>query len=82
MDLPAELFSALFPFQLDEFQLQALRALGRRRNVVVSAPTGSGKTVLEQNYRTRTKACTWNGCWGCRNVDRYSCRGEQYMFSM
>ena len=44
-ELPPELFTALFKFELDTFQLQALRSLGRRRNVVVSAPTGSGKTV-------------------------------------
>ena len=39
-ELPPELFTALFKFELDTFQLQALRSLGRRRNVVVSAPTG------------------------------------------
>ena len=44
-ELPPELFTALFKFKLDEFQLGALQSLGERRNVVVSAPTGSGKTV-------------------------------------
>jgi hypothetical protein len=34
---------AIFPFPLDDFQLAALDALGGRENVVVSAPTGSGK---------------------------------------
>lgn len=41
-----ELFQALFPFELDPFQTQALRGLAERRNVIVSAPTGSGKTVV------------------------------------
>jgi len=40
-----DLFHALFPFSLDGFQLEALSALSKRKNVVVSAPTGSGKTV-------------------------------------
>jgi hypothetical protein len=34
---------AIFPFPLDDFQLKALEALGRRENVIVSAPTGSGR---------------------------------------
>ena len=37
---------SLFPFPLDEFQMDALRALDSDRSVVVSAPTGSGKTVI------------------------------------
>ncbi|CAM9954580.1 unnamed protein product, partial [Scytosiphon promiscuus] len=41
-----ELFQALFPFELDPFQTEALRALAGRNNVIVSAPTGSGKTVV------------------------------------
>lgn len=41
-----ELFQALFPFELDPFQTRALRGLADRRNVIVSAPTGSGKTVV------------------------------------
>jgi len=36
---------AIFPFPLDDFQLKALEALGRRENVIVSAPTGSGPSV-------------------------------------
>ncbi|CAM9712891.1 unnamed protein product, partial [Choristocarpus tenellus] len=40
-----ELFQALFPFDLDGFQTEALGALANRKNVIVSAPTGSGKTV-------------------------------------
>ncbi|MDX2097020.1 MAG: DEAD/DEAH box helicase [Leptolyngbyaceae cyanobacterium bins.59] len=36
----------LFPFELDEFQLQAIAALDGGRSVVVCAPTGSGKTLI------------------------------------
>lgn len=36
----------LFPFELDEFQRQAIAALDANRSVVVCAPTGSGKTLI------------------------------------
>ncbi|MGA7935108.1 MAG: RNA helicase [Kovacikia sp.] len=36
----------LFPFNLDDFQLQAIDALEAGRSVVVCAPTGSGKTLI------------------------------------
>ncbi len=36
----------LFPFELDEFQHQAIAALGAGQSVVVCAPTGSGKTLI------------------------------------
>jgi superfamily II RNA helicase len=36
----------LFPFELDEFQQQAITALNAGRSVVVCAPTGSGKTLI------------------------------------
>ncbi|MEM9768493.1 MAG: DEAD/DEAH box helicase, partial [Cyanobacteria bacterium P01_D01_bin.71] len=36
----------LFPFQLDPFQLDAIRALNEGKSVVVCAPTGSGKTLV------------------------------------
>ncbi len=39
-------FDGLFPFQLDDFQRQAIAALEAERSIVVSAPTGSGKTVI------------------------------------
>ena len=36
----------LFPFELDQFQQQAIAALNVSRSVVVCAPTGSGKTLI------------------------------------
>ena len=36
----------LFPFELDEFQNQAIAALNADKSVVVCAPTGSGKTLI------------------------------------
>jgi superfamily II RNA helicase len=36
----------LFPFELDEFQKQAIADLNAGRSVVVCAPTGSGKTLI------------------------------------
>ena len=45
--MPAlELLPSMFPFKLDDFQMAALRALLADQNVVVSSPTGSGKTVI------------------------------------
>ena len=38
--------SQLFPFPLDGFQLEAIDALNQGHSVVVSAPTGSGKTLI------------------------------------
>ena len=37
---------AIFSFPLDEFQLEAIAALNHGHSVVVSAPTGSGKTLV------------------------------------
>jgi superfamily II RNA helicase len=36
----------LFPFDLDDFQQQAIAALEANKSVVVCAPTGSGKTLI------------------------------------
>ncbi|MEL6815970.1 MAG: DEAD/DEAH box helicase, partial [Cyanobacteria bacterium J06598_3] len=36
----------LFPFQLDDFQLDAIDALNQGESVIVCAPTGSGKTLV------------------------------------
>ncbi len=39
-------FRALYDFELDEFQLEACRALERGSGVLVAAPTGAGKTIV------------------------------------
>lgn len=39
-------FCQRFPFELDEFQLEAIRALVADRSVLVALPTGSGKTIV------------------------------------
>ncbi len=36
----------IFPFPLDDFQIQAIDALNQGHSLVVSAPTGSGKTLV------------------------------------
>ncbi|MGB7416202.1 MAG: DEAD/DEAH box helicase, partial [Thermosynechococcaceae cyanobacterium] len=38
--------STLFPFELDVFQRDAIASLNTNHSVVVSAPTGAGKTVI------------------------------------
>jgi len=38
----------LFPFSLDQFQLDAIAALNQGHSVVVCAPTGSGKTLIAE----------------------------------
>jgi superfamily II RNA helicase len=38
--------TAVFPFELDDFQKQAIAALDAGQSVVVCAPTGSGKTLI------------------------------------
>ena len=38
--------SQCFAFPLDDFQLEAVDALNQGHSVVVSAPTGSGKTLV------------------------------------
>ena len=39
-------FSEEFPFELDEFQLDACHALESGKGVLVAAPTGAGKTIV------------------------------------
>jgi ATP-dependent RNA helicase HelY len=39
-------FRAVYPFGLDDFQLEACRALEAGAGVLVAAPTGAGKTVV------------------------------------
>ncbi|MBW4626458.1 MAG: DEAD/DEAH box helicase [Brasilonema octagenarum HA4186-MV1] len=38
--------SSIFPFELDQFQKDAIASLNAGRSVVVCAPTGSGKTLV------------------------------------
>ncbi|ELR97635.1 RNA helicase [Gloeocapsa sp. PCC 73106] len=47
----------LFPFELDDFQLQAIAAQDEGDSVVVCAPTGSGKTLIGEYaiYRALAK---------------------------
>ncbi|HLP89650.1 MAG TPA: RNA helicase [Nostocaceae cyanobacterium] len=37
---------SIFPFELDQFQKEAIASLNAGRSVVVCAPTGSGKTLI------------------------------------
>jgi ATP-dependent RNA helicase HelY len=39
-------FQALYPFDFDDYQLAACRALAAGHGVLLAAPTGSGKTVV------------------------------------
>jgi superfamily II RNA helicase len=41
-----EALAGAFPFRLDGFQARALQSILQSRSVVVSVPTGSGKTVI------------------------------------
>lgn len=42
----ADLIRTAFPFRIDQFQNDALRALSAGESVVLSAPTGAGKTIV------------------------------------
>ncbi len=44
-ELVAE-FTTSQPYKLDDFQVEAIRALANRHSVLVAAPTGTGKTVV------------------------------------
>ena len=53
-------FTTSLPYPLDDFQLEAIRALANSHSVLVAAPTGTGKTVvgefgifLARKYATR-----------------------------
>jgi ATP-dependent RNA helicase HelY len=41
-----EQFTTSQPYKLDDFQVEAIRALANRHSVLVAAPTGTGKTVV------------------------------------
>ena len=47
MDL-FERFRSGYPFPLDDFQVQAVRAIEAGQSVIVSAPTGAGKTLVAE----------------------------------
>ncbi len=48
MDALISEFAARYPFDLDDFQLEAIRELANGRSVLVAAPTGTGKTVVAE----------------------------------
>jgi superfamily II RNA helicase len=41
-------FRARYPFSLDDFQVEAIEAIQDHRSVIVSAPTGAGKTLVAE----------------------------------
>lgn len=41
-------YKDIFPFELDDFQKQAINHLNNNKNVLVCAPTGSGKTAIAE----------------------------------
>jgi len=43
-----ERFRARYPFPLDDFQVEAVRAIANDQSVIVSAPTGAGKTLVAE----------------------------------
>src|SRR6266404_4818541 len=43
-----ERFRSRYPFPLDDFQVEAIRAIEAGRSVIVSAPTGAGKTLVAE----------------------------------
>ena len=43
-----ERFRARYPFPLDDFQVEAIRAVESDQSVIVSAPTGAGKTLVAE----------------------------------
>lgn len=43
-----ERFKARYPFELDDFQQQAMAVLANGESVMVAAPTGTGKTIVAE----------------------------------
>ncbi len=50
-------FQASVPYALDDFQLDAIRALAGGHSVLVAAPTGTGKTVVAEFGVAMARAC-------------------------
>ena len=48
LELNIDLYRAIYPFKLDDFQEQGLLNLISGKNVIVSTPTGSGKTIVSE----------------------------------
>ena len=51
---------AVLPFQLDRFQAQAIDILLQGSSVVVSAPTGAGKTIIAEAATLAVLARCWD----------------------
>jgi ATP-dependent RNA helicase HelY len=43
-----EAFAARYPFKIDDFQLEAMAHLANEQSVMVTAPTGTGKTLVAE----------------------------------
>ena len=52
MPAPHEVNAGSTPFELDRFQIEAIASVSMARSVLVSAPTGSGKTVVAEHALT------------------------------
>nr|WP_311197996.1 DEAD/DEAH box helicase [Ornithinimicrobium sp. INDO-MA30-4] len=61
---PAGKFEANLPFELDDFQREAIDAVAQGAGVLVAAPTGSGKTIVGSSLST----------WPCGLVAKPSTR--------
>ncbi len=50
-------FASRYPFPLDDFQVRAIRAMLEGNSVIVSAPTGVGKTLIAEFAIHQALAC-------------------------
>lgn len=60
-DLSLAEIARVFPFPMDRFQEKAVQILLRGASVVVSAPTGAGKTVIAEAATVAVLARCWAG---------------------